>query len=264
MAADAWTFTFVFQLPEGGFCEETLRYTGELAAAAAFARRDARALELGRTFMGFSAVSPAPDTTPLLRRPLVRRDGDSSRPLPLLLEPYGAKDDGRDAPEPPRHPVNLPGLLQVRWWELEDALGSAAPLALALGRCAATEPGVAARAAEEVSERIALNKSLCDATPVALPFVVELLSHPEVTCRPTLAHLVGTVARSAREANDTMSNLLARTARLVARDMAEAMATHQRSARASAEVLSRLEPKLGALATDPVVGETVRELIEHL
>jgi hypothetical protein len=260
MAGDEWTFTAVYALPDGSFVEEPLRCPGALPEAAAIARRDLPRLAFGRRALGFSACSQASASQSAGRA----ITADTSRPMAELLAPHGCADDGRVAEEPARLPVDLASLDALPWWSFEASAGLASRVGLALGRCAALDAEVAEAAAREVGEGIIAQHHLSEATAQALPFVVTLLEHPEVRCRETLVAQLEAVVASAFEANDLGSNLLALTARLVARELAGQMAQHQRAARESARVLDTLRPRLEALKRDGQLGPRVAALLDKV
>lgn len=261
MTEDEWTIGLVFEAPGGAYHEEPRRFPGDLPRALALARRDARAAAFGRAFRGFSLIERVDAHGGPAAPPLRAVEQDPARPLPGLLAPFGHTDSGDEASETARYPARLEGLAAVRWWELAGAFGAATEVGVALGRCASVDPAEAAAAAATVGSGIAHQRTLYPVAAPALPFLVELLSVREVHCRAALADWLQVVCEAAHDANDLPSNLMAWTAKLVARDMAEVMASHQRSARAVAEALVALQPRLELLSADPELGPRLGALL---
>lgn len=263
--ADDWTFNLVFEAPDGAFHVEPRRHAAALGAALALAKRDGVAGAFGRTFRGFSAIEPNAEPVTVGRMPRASRvEADPTRPTAELLAPHGLEADVPPAAESPRHPVPLEGLEATPWWDFEGAYGMGTRVGVSLGRCASTDETEAQQAAALLGESIAHHQQLFSVTAPALPFMVALMSTPQVSCRAALAGWLEIIAASAFEANDTMSNLVALAAKLFARDQAEAMAGHQKSALAVSEQLAQLRPRLEALCADAALGEKVSALLRFV
>jgi hypothetical protein len=259
MAAADWTFQLVFEAPDRAFHVESRRYREDFPLALALARREGKSAAFGRTFHGFASLEPTQDTITAAPRPRTSPT-NPARALTELLAARGLSDDGRVANETPRHEVPLAGLEAIPWWHFEGAFGMATEAGVALGRCASTDEKEAEAAAWTLGEIIAHQQQLFPVTAEALPFMVELISSPKVSCRAALAGWLQVAVTSATHANDAVSNLLAFAARLVARDQAKAMASHQRAAREVIGKVVELRPRLEALAPDPVVGARIRAM----
>lgn len=263
VATDDWTLSLVFEAPDGAFQVEPRRVHGALGDALAQARRDGKAGAFGRTFRGFSAIEQTPQTGAVDALHLLTSDTNPTKPMDELLAPHRHQDDGRTLAESPRH-VELAGLEAIQWWALEGAFGAATQVGVALGRCASTDPQEAKAAAWLVGESIAHQQQLYPVTPVAVPFVVELLCAPQVSCRAVLAGWLHVVIGSTVEASDAFSGLIAFAAKLVARDHAGAMASHRQAAKEVAARLEGLLPRLQALEGDPVVGDKIKLMLAQL
>lgn len=260
-----WILSLVFEAPDGEFHLEPRPYHGGLGEALGLARRDAQACAFGRTFRGFAAIEASTESFTVDSAPRAQRSPqDPCRPLIELLTPHRVEDQGQLTAETPRHPVQLPGVEAIHWWALEGAFGMATQAGVALGRCSSTDATEAEGAARQLGSIISHQRQLFPVTAKALPFMVELIAAPQVTCRATLTSCLEVVALSAFEANDTMSNVLAWTARLVARHQAEAMAAHQQAAREVGLQLAELRPRLEALAEDAVVGQSINAMRPQL
>jgi hypothetical protein len=85
-----------------------------------------------------------------------------------------------------------------------------------------------------------------------------------VTCRKPLAAWLELITRAAMAGSDTMSKMLAWTARVVARDLATAMDSHQKAAKEVKSVMRGLKPRLEKLKQDPVVGANVTAILDLL
>ena len=260
MAAADWTFQLVFEAPDRAFHVEPCRFRADFSRALGLARREGKTAAFGRAFLGFAALEPTPETITALPRP---RTSPTSlaRPLAELLAARGLSDEGLVLTETPRHEIALLGLEAIAWWHFEGAFGMATEAGVALGRCASTDEKEAESAAWTLGEIIAHQQQLVPVTAEVLPFLVELLETPKVSCRAALVGWLRVVVESATEANDAMSKVLAFAARLVARDQAKAMAAHQKAAREVFRKVIELRPRLEALATDAVVGERLRAML---
>jgi hypothetical protein len=259
-----WWVGLVFEASPGVFHEETWTYRGQLSAALALARRDGAAAGFGRRFVGFSTIAAAPASSREAPPRLRLQPQSPARPVGELLAPFSLTDDALTAGESPRHPARLEGLSEVRWWEHEGALGPATALGVALGRCASVDAEEAAAAGLTVAQSVISNRHLFPAAEPAIPFVVELVAAPEVSCRAALAACLAGVIDSAFEANDTGSNLMALAARVVAPHLAADMASHQAGARAVGLALARHKPRLEALADDAEVGAQLRSQLSRV
>ena len=260
MAAADWTFQLVFEAPDRAFHVEPRRFREDFSRALALARREGRTAAFGRTFLGFAALEPTQDTITAAPRPKTSPTS-LARPLPELLAARGLVDDARVVNETPRHEVALEGLEAIPWWHFEGAFGIATEAGVALGRCASTDEKEAESAAWTLGEIIAHQQQLFPVTAEALPFIVALLEAPKVSCRAALMGWLQVAVVSATEANDAMSSILAFAARLVARDQAKAMASHQKAAREVIRKVVELRPRLEALGADAVVGERIRTML---
>ncbi|MDP1829136.1 MAG: hypothetical protein Q8L48_38085 [Archangium sp.] len=263
MATDDWTLSLVFEAPGGAFHVEPRRVHGALGDALAQARRDGKAGAFGRTFLGFSAIEQTPQTGAPETSAMVTSETNPVKPMTELLGPHRHEDDGRTLAETPRC-VELAGLEAVQWWALEGAFGAATQVGVALGRCASTDAQEAKAAAWLVGESIAHQQQLYPVTPEAVPFVVDLLCAPQVSCRAVLAGWLHVVIGSAIEANDAFSGLIAFAAKLVARDHAGAMASHRQAAKEVAVRIEALLPRLQGLTEDPVVGDKIKLMLAQL
>lgn len=263
MATDDWTLSLVFEAPGGAFQVEPRRVHGALGDALAQARREGKAGAFGRTFLGFSAIEQTPQTGAVDVLHLLTAETNPVKPMAELLEPHRHEDDGRTLAETPRH-LELAGLEAVRWWALESAFGPATQVGVALGRCASTDEQEAKAAAWLVGESIAQQQQLSPVTPHAVPFVVELLCSPQVSCRSVLAGWLHVVIGSAVEARDAFSGLIAFAAKLVARDHAGAMASHRQAAKEVAVKIEEALPRLQALTEDAVIGDKIKLMLAQL
>jgi hypothetical protein len=266
MEVDDWSINLVFELPDGSFHDEPRHYHATLDEALARARRDAHGSAFGRAFRGFSRIDHAhsaggPDVLP---RP-AHVPTSPARPLEELLAKHQLTDvPERVAPETPRHPVDLDGLERFPWWDFEGAFGVASDVGLRLARCASTDPDEAESNADLLGHLIAHQQQLFPVTSHALPWMVMLLEHPQVSCRKPLAAWLERITRSALEGSDPVSKMLAWTARVVARDLASAMDSHQKAAREVKTVMRGLKSRLVKLKQDPVIGANVTAIVELL
>ncbi|MBB1244439.1 hypothetical protein GL263_12830 [Streptomyces durbertensis] len=86
---------------------------------------------------------------------------------------------------------SLKGVSRVRWAELTDATGSATDLPGLLGRIAWGNADVAQDAVDQLGDRVCeLGFVVQEATPHVVPFLLELVADPAVTCRAELLALL--------------------------------------------------------------------------
>jgi hypothetical protein len=258
MVVDDWSIHLVFGLPEGSFHDEPRRYRATLDEALRLAHRDAATLAFGRTFQGFSKIevesSNAPPRVTLhLTNPV--------RPTGELLARHGVSDPGVAAPQPARVAVALDEVEREPWWHFEGAAGPATGAGRALLGCASTVASEARQSVASLLESIAAQHQLFPVTAHALPAMVTLLESSAVLCRVELAAALELVARAAHEARDPMSKMLTWTARLVARELSQAMKSHQQAAKEVKTALHGLKPRLEAMKGDSSVGERVKVIL---
>ncbi|MFO0598809.1 MAG: hypothetical protein U0228_26115 [Myxococcaceae bacterium] len=264
LVVDDWSFGLVFEASDGTFHEEFRRHRAKLPHALGLARRDAAISCFGRTFRGFSHVEIAASGKP----PQPKHHPTSvARPLEelaakLKLEVTALGEEV--AAESPRHPVALDEVARFPWWDFEGAFGSATEVGVGLLRAASTNVAEATEAAHVVGASIANQTQLYPVTCQALPHVVTLLEARTLTCRPVLLGWLSVVERSARDAKDATSTVLAWAARLVARELAGAMEAHRKAATECQQALHELKPRLEALTQDPVLGEKIKGIVERL
>lgn len=258
MEVDDWSIHLVFELPEGGFHEEPRQYRATLDQALALARRDAASGTFGRTFRGFAKIDHASGDPRPTHSPT-----SPAQPLEELISKSKITQqlEERTAPESPRVDVSLEGLERLPWWHYEGAFGIASEVGLQLGRCASTDATEAEAAADRLGQLIAHQQQLFPVTVHALPWVLTLLECRDVKCRARLAQWLELITRAAVDGSDTVSTMLAWTARLVARELSDAMTSHQQAAKEVKDAMRGMIARVEALKDDPEIGERMTALI---
>ncbi|OKI61093.1 hypothetical protein AMK15_20135 [Streptomyces sp. MJM1172] len=96
----------------------------------------------------------------------------------------------------------LKRLTAVRWADLSDATGSAGDIPALLSRAAWADGPAACAAVDELSDRVcALGFVVSEATPVTVPFLVELAGHPEAQCRVEVIDLITSIYETSQWAD---------------------------------------------------------------
>lgn len=196
----------VFRCSDGVFMHEPTTHEGssrELALREALCEGNARAF--GRTFVGLSRLEPlAPGPVSIDDLPEITTSHEATtithEPVLPLAEPERV--------------VELVGVADVAWWRKEGAFGIASELGVALQRAGCRDAALARRYAALVGEWIAHQTTLYPVTSTALPFVLDLLEHPEVRSRDILEGWLFVVAEAAVEEAVDMDALRAEVERL--------------------------------------------------
>ncbi|MFT3707288.1 MAG: hypothetical protein QM817_06440 [Archangium sp.] len=268
MEVDDWSINLVFELPDGSFHDEPRHYHAALDEALARARRDANGSTFGRTFRGFSRVEQSSSGVGNGALPRgAHLPTNSALPLEDLLTKLklqSADVPERVAVETARHDVKLEGVDRFPWWDFEGAFGIATDVGLRIARCTSTDADEAEAAADMLGHLIAHQHQLFPVTSHALPWVLTLIEAPQVSCRKPLAAWLELITRAAVAGSDPVSKMLAWTARVVARDLATAMDSHQHAAKEVKTVLRGLKPRLEKLKKDPVVGANITAVLDLL
>jgi hypothetical protein len=161
--------TWLYRYTDGSFTQETWSHTaGDLQTLLADAHRDARLLACGRELLALIAADTGPPETHAV-------PDDPTRNQRWLLAELGLIALPSPSAPPATHPVDWhidPTALP--WFVVEGPYGSGCVVALELLRCARIDDAGRETAAW-LGEAIAHQSTLYPVTPVALPFVIDLL-----------------------------------------------------------------------------------------
>ncbi|XXZ47656.1 hypothetical protein AAGT00_01585 [Streptomyces cavourensis] len=85
----------------------------------------------------------------------------------------------------------------VRWGDLSHANGSAGDIPALLSRVAWGDEANARAALDDLSDKVcALGFVVSEATPVVVPFLVELAGNPEVRCQVEVLELIASICET--------------------------------------------------------------------
>ncbi|MEZ4321667.1 MAG: hypothetical protein R3F61_29605 [Myxococcota bacterium] len=185
------TTTWLYTHHTGPTQEVWTHHAHDIASLLAAAHRDALALRCGRDLVGLIAVEPGP-TEP------IAVPSDPAGTQRRLLAELGLRGLPVPAAEPRAHRVDWhTDPLDVPWWSVTSPFGSGSLAGLAAIDC--TRRGTAGTDATTwLGECIAHQSSLYAVTPLALPFVVDLLA-ARVPGHEVLAGWLLVIAESAVE-----------------------------------------------------------------
>jgi hypothetical protein len=166
-----------------------------------------------------------------------------------------------------------PSFEDVEWWNVQAAFGPATSLAIDLKRCCVRDPNFAGAAAFAVLDAINHQGSLYPVAPVALPYLVDLVVDPEITCRRVLAtglhHIAQAVAEvpergKIAEMFERIGTEILALSPMGRAEMVDALRRHVDSARAVRSAWPEQAERLTAIADDPAVGTGVQNALDVL
>ena len=96
------------------------------------------------------------------------------------------REELKAALEEPPLLVDLPGLEEVAWEDLSHAYGPATEVPRDLRKLASSDIRAGGEALQSLYMTILHQGSFYSATPAAVPFLVEIASHPDVPWRPEI------------------------------------------------------------------------------
>lgn len=264
-----------YRHPDGTSREEAWQHLSResLPAALAAARRDGRAGEFGRTFLGVSTVESFDE-----------HEGWTSRPLPAERVPSLADLDatldasGLDLAPFAEAPLAAPSpevIERTPWWRWECAFGPGAMAGVLLRRCLAVDPAVAEDAANLAGECVAHQSTLYPVAPAAVAAIVELLGRPEVSARGALSAWLDVIAeQSVDDLPDEPESVVRERYRreleaggaplFLLDTMVPGHLAHAAAVRGCREAFAASATKLAALGRAGLLGDAARGLVRSL